>query len=67
MRVGKPHESVVHMCWALDYAHSARCIVGGGSSMIIMDRGDANQMVESLPGLNDDDFVVHSDSDDFDN
>ena len=65
MKVGKPHEAVVHMSWSLDYAHSARCTVGGGG-VVMMDRGDLSEMIETLPGLNDDDFVVHSDDGNFD-
>lgn len=65
MKLGRPHEGVVHLSWGLDYAHSARCMIGGGG-VAMMDRGDLGELIETLPGLNEDDFVVHYDDDNFD-
>ncbi len=61
MKVGQPHSAVINMSWALDYAHSAHCMVGNGG--LAMDRSD---LMDNLPGLSDNDFIVHSDNGDFD-
>lgn len=65
MKLNRPHEAVVYMSWALDYTHSTRCMMGGGGGMATMDgEGNLEHMIETLPGIDEQDFEVHSDNDD---
>lgn len=65
MKLKRPHEAVVHMSWALDYTHSTRCMMGGGGVTNMEGGGTLEHMIEALPGINERDFEVHSDNDDF--
>lgn len=56
MKLGRPHEAVLRMAWAMDYASS--------SGKSVEEWGLPLQPLDSIEGLNDDDFVVHSDDDD---
>lgn len=54
--MGRPHEAVLRMAWAMDYAYS--------SGMVGEDWGLPLQPLDDMEGLNDDDFIPHSDSED---
>ena len=56
MELGRPHDAVLRMAWAMDYAYS--------SGKVREEWGIPMRPLDTMEGLNDEDFVPHSDSED---
>ena len=61
MKLGRPHDSVLHLAWALDYSHSAGGIVGGSVVMNERGRSEGLPMDQFISDIEEDDFIPHPD------
>lgn len=60
LKLGRPQDSVLRMAWSMDYSHSNGGLIAGMN--LVRPQLRHNDVIDDLEGLNESDFIPHSDS-----